>query len=226
MTCEARAVSVCGAVGDSDLARLAGLSTVIHVDSGFTFMEEGYTASHFFNVTVGTAKLYKLLPDGRRQITDFARPGDFLGLAAGRSYGFSAEALEPVRLCRFSRQKLTEMFNDFPAMERRLLATASHELLAAQEQLLLLGRKSGARARCVIPPHRGNAAARLSAGIPMSLPMTRGDIGDYLGLTIETVSRTMTALWRSGVIDVPSASDIQVRDFDALSRTANGSVIN
>ena len=113
MACVVRAVSVCGAVSDSDLARLAALSTVIHVDSGFTFMEEGDMASHFFKMTVGTAKLYKLLPDGRRLISDFARSGDFLGLAADRSYGFSAEALEPVRLCRFSRHKLTDMFNDF-----------------------------------------------------------------------------------------------------------------
>jgi CRP/FNR family transcriptional regulator len=226
MTCEARAVSVCGAVGNSDLGRLAGLSTVIHVDSGFTFIEEGDTASHFFNVTAGSAKLYKLLPDGRRQIIDFARPGDFLGLAADRSYGFSAEALEPVRLCRFSRQKLTEMFNDFPAMERRLLATASHELLAAQEQMLLLGRKT---ARERVASFLRTEVMRLPAcqrSLRMSLPMTRGDIGDYLGLTIETVSRTMTALRKSGVIDVPSVSDIRVGDFDALSRIANGSAIN
>ena len=111
-------------------------------------------------------------------------------------------------------------------MERRLIETASHELLAAHEQMLLLGRKT---ARERVASFLRTEAMRLPVYqrcLRMSLPMTRCDIGDYLGLTIETVSRTMTALRKSGVIDVPSALDIQVRDFDALSKIANGFVIN
>ena len=82
-------------------------------------------------ITHGTARLFKLLPDGRRQITGFAGPGTFLGLAAHDTYSFGAEALEPVRLCRFSRSGLTDLMEDFPALEQRLLRAAAHTAPAA-----------------------------------------------------------------------------------------------
>lgn len=226
LSCQVRAASVCGAVGTRDLARVAGLATVIEVESGSAFIEEGEPASHFFNVTAGVMKLYKLLPDGRRQITDFAHPGDFLGLAEGSCYGFSAEALEPSRVCKFSRRKLSEMFNDFPAMERRLLATTSNELRAAREQMLLLGRKTARERVASFLRTETMRQPIYQREASMSLAMTRGDIGDYLGLTIETVSRTMTALRRSGVIEIPCASDIRVCDIGALCSIADGTAPN
>ena len=79
--CDARPSSVCNAIGDQDLGRLAALAQVCEATPGQTFISEGEPASHFFNVTRGTAKLFKLLPDGRRQITGFATVGHFLGLA-------------------------------------------------------------------------------------------------------------------------------------------------
>src|SRR5579871_4767316 len=78
--CDARSRSVCSAIDDADLHRLATLAAVTYAEPGTLFIEEGEPATHFFNITRGTAKLYKLLPDGRRQITGFARAGDFLGL--------------------------------------------------------------------------------------------------------------------------------------------------
>src|ERR1700736_4103417 len=81
-TCEARALSVCHAVPDADLARLAAITVVSEAAPGQGFIDEGEPATCFFNVTAGTAKLFKLLPDGRRQITGFVGPGQFLGLAA------------------------------------------------------------------------------------------------------------------------------------------------
>jgi len=101
--CEARPLSVCAAIGDDDLERLARVAVVQSYDAGQSFIEEGDPAEHFFNITGGTARLYKLLPDGRRQITGFSHQGNFLGLAVSQAYGFSAAALEPVRLCRFCR---------------------------------------------------------------------------------------------------------------------------
>ena len=226
LSCEARSLSVCGVVGNADLARLAGLATVIEVESGSIFIEEGEPASQFFNVTAGVIKLYKLLPDGRRQITDFAHPGDFLGLAAGKYHGFSAEALGPSRVCKFSRRKLSEMFDDFPAMERRLLATASIELQAAREQMLLLGRKTARERVASFLRAETMRKPACQRELRMSLAMTRGDIGDYLGLTIETVSRTMTALRKAGVIEIPCPSDIRVCDIGALCSIADGIVAN
>ena len=184
--CDARSFSVCNAIDARDLDRLAALATPLVVEAGRTFIEEGEPAECFFNVTGGTAKLFKLLPDGRRQITGFATTGAFLGLAVSSTYAFGAEALDPMRICRFSRPKLRALLDDFPAMEKRLLEVASNELVAAQEQMLLLGRKT---ARERLASFLVNRAASLPNGtggvqrngVRMTLPMTRSDIADYLG---------------------------------------------
>ncbi len=123
-------------------ARLATIAVVTEAPPGQCFIDEGEPARSFFNITAGTAKLFKLLPDGRRQITGFVGAGHFLGLAVSDTYAFSAEAIEPVRYCRFQRAKLRALLDDFPLMEKRLLEVASNELVAAQEQMLLLGRKT------------------------------------------------------------------------------------
>jgi CRP/FNR family transcriptional regulator len=226
--CEARPFSVCNAIDSRDIDRLATLAVSLNVDAGRTFIEEGDPAEHFFNVTAGTAKLFKLLPDGRRQITGFAPMGTFLGLAVSSTYAFGAEAVEPMRVCRFSRSKLRALLDDFPAMEKRLLEVASNELVAAQEQMLLLGRKT---ARERLASFLVTRAACLSNGASpcghrpaekVTLPMTRSDVADYLGLTIETVSRTLTRFKAERLIDIPSSSEIVVRDHGALESLATG----
>ena len=226
LKCEARAQSVCDAVDDCDLSRLAAAATVIDVAAGSTFIEEGAPAIHFFNVTAGVARLFKLLPDGRRQITGFARKGDFLGLAAGSRYAFSAEAMESVRVCRFARQTLTGFLAEFPALEHRLLQDASSGLAAAQDQMLLLGRKT---ARERVASFLRSEFMRIPAcdrTRTIVLPMTRSDIADYLGLTIETVSRTMTCLRKAGIIGVPNASSVEIRDVTGLEEIAEGTTPN
>ncbi len=149
--CDVRHQSVCSAIEEADLARLAAVAVVRSVDKGKVFIEEGEPATDFFNVTAGTAKLFKLLPDGRQQITGFAGLGHFLGLAVSQTYAFSAEAIEPMRFCRFSRPKLRLLLDDFPALEARLLQSACNELVTAQEQMLLLGRKTARGARGQLP---------------------------------------------------------------------------
>jgi len=221
--CDARPSSVCNAIGERDLSRLAALTQVVEAAPGHTFISEGEPASHFFNITRGTAKLFKLLPDGRRQITGFATAGHFLGLAVSDTYAFSAEALEPTRYCRFPRNKLRGLLRDFPAMEARLLEVASNELVAAQEQMLLLGRKTARErlASFLVTLYRHSApCGRTRTRFP--LPMTRGDIADYLGLTIETVSRTLTVLRKEGLIDIPGPGVLIIANAAALERVAGG----
>jgi len=225
--CQARAYSVCSVIDDADLERLGAAAVTVSVQPGHTFIEEGDPAEHFFNVTAGTAKLYKLLPDGRRQVTGFAAVGYFLGLAVSSSYAFSAEALEPVRICRFSRSKLRGLLDDFPALEKKLLEVASNELVVAQEQMLLLGRKTARErlasflvARANLLPHCPGQTMSLRERI--YLPMTRGDIADYLGLTIETVSRTLSRFKAEKMIEIPSNSEIVVLKHSALDGIAAG----
>jgi CRP/FNR family transcriptional regulator len=221
--CGARGYSVCGAIADDDLGPLAALAVVTEVDAGRTFIEEGDSAESFFNVTSGTAKLYKLLPDGRRQITGFAGPGHFLGLAVSSIYAFSAEAIDPVRFCRFSRPKLRKLLIDFPKLEQRLLEVAANELVAAQEQMLLLGRKTAReRLASFLLMQTGQGTSCGGRGERITLPMTRGDIADYLGLTIETVSRTLSRLRAEQMIDIPNTSDVVILNCAALENLAGG----
>ena len=126
-----------------------------------------------------------------------------------RTYTFSAEAIEPVRLCRFSRTKLRAMLDDFPAMEKRLLETATNELVAAQEQMLLLGRKTAHEriASFLIAQARGGPPCT-EPRRAIHLPMTRADIADYLGLTIETVSRTFSRLKTEKLIALPGSTEV------------------
>ena len=222
-TCDARQASICNAIPDADLARLASASVGGIAKSGTTFINEGDPASAFFNVTSGIAKLYKLLPDGRRQITRFVGVGHFLGLAVSDTYSFSAEAIDTVRYCRFSRARLREILDDFPLMEQCLLKVASSELVAAQEQMLLLGRKTARErvASFLLTQSRLGSACQ-NPSMRFELKMTRADIGDYLGLTVETISRNMTKLRTVGAIDVADNTTIVIRDRPALEGLADG----
>jgi CRP/FNR family transcriptional regulator len=221
--CDARSQSVCNAIPDTEFRRLVEASTTHTSAPGTSFIIEGEPASAFFNITGGTAKLYKLLPDGRRQITGFAGVGHFLGLAVSDTYAFGAEAIEPVRYCRFSRTKLRQLLDDFPAMEKRLLQLASNELVAAQEQMLLLGRKTARErvASFLLTQSRLGVICQMPRA-RFALPMTRGDIADYVGLTIETVSRTLTKLRSDGLVEIPNTTDIVIRNHAAMQRIADG----
>lgn len=173
-------------------------------------------------------KIYKLLGDGRRQVTGFLFAGDFLGLIHNEAYAYSAEALAPTKLCRFPRRKLEALLDEMPNLEQRLLVMASHELAAAQDQMMLLGRKS-ARERVVSfilmlsnSAARRGAARRGRPGDPVLLPMSRSDIADYLGLTVETVSRTFTRLKKQGLIELLDEKRIRLAKRQALREIADG----
>jgi CRP/FNR family transcriptional regulator, anaerobic regulatory protein len=221
--CEARPFSVCRAMPDADLALLADATTELTLEKGEVLVREDDPAAHLFNVTSGAVKIYKLLPDGRRQVLGFLFTGDFLGVGRRERYGFTAEALTPIRLCRFPRRKFMHLLDACPAFEREILCRASSELSAAQEQMLLLGRKT-ARER-IASFLKGLSARAERLGGPadcIHLPMTRTDIADYLGLTTETVSRVFTDFRRQGRIRLAEAGEVRLLDPVTLEAIAEG----
>lgn len=217
--CGARGQSVCSAIDDDDLARLAMHSQHLSISVGQSFIDQDEPARDFFIVTSGHAKLFTLMPDGRRQITGFAGQGQFLGLAVAEDYSFTAEALTPLNLCRFSHEGMALLTAQFPALEQRLLTEASRELVAAHGRMLLLGRKTARERLASFLIERGAECPRQDT---ITLPMTRTDIADYLGLTIETVSRTLNALRRGGLIDIDHITRIRLQDREALRALAAG----
>jgi len=221
--CDARSVSVCSAIDDEGLARLAAAAVRTTLEPGQEFIAEGEPATHFFNITAGTARLFKLLPDGRRQITGFAGRGHFLGLAVSDTYAFGAEAIGPMSICRFTRSKMIGLLDEFRTLEQKLLQTARSELVTAQEQMLLLGRKTAReRLASFLLAHAKAGSACGIAARTLELPMTRADIADYLGLTIETVSRSFTKLRGDGLIALEGANSVVIRNLAALEDAAGG----
>ena len=222
-TCGARPLGVCADLKGHELQSMACSSETIHTNAGQALFHEGDPNPYVFNVVEGAVKLYRLLPDGRRQITGFLFQGDFLGLGGRGTANFTAEALTPLQACRFRRGDFDQLLNAMPALEHRLVSLAGDELMAAQEQIVLLGRKT-AKERLASFFVRLAERQQVLGGPEgqVHLPMTRLDIADYLGLTIETVSRVITQLKTSGLIRLLPGNDIALPDLQALRDLADG----
>jgi CRP/FNR family transcriptional regulator len=192
----------CGAAADaSALRELQRLATQVYFRSGKTIFAERELADAVFGLSQGVVRLYKLLPDGRRQVLSFALPGDFLGMPLAERYNFSADAIGEVALCRFSRQELTNFIQSSPNIMRLLIEFAIRELDMAQDQLLLLGNGSAEEKVAIFLVSWRNRLARISAfSETVPLPMRRQDIADFLGLKLETVSRTLAKLEQKNVL--------------------------
>ena len=166
-------------------------------------------AEFIYQVVEGAVRSHKLLSDGRRQIGAFHLPGDIFGLENGKVHRFTAEAIVDTMVRLIKRHSLERVAKNDPAMIRTLLHMTTHNLQHVENHLLLLGRQS-ARERVAAFLLEMNGRLR-SAGA-MALPMSRRDIADYLGLTIETVSRAISAYQRKGYLKVagPMQRDIIV----------------
>ncbi len=222
-SCTIRPLAMCSALNNDGLHRIEEIVRQVSLTPNQVLFLEGDPAEHVYNIVAGTLRVSKQLADGRRQITGFLFAGDFLGLGGAEGYSYSAEAVTPVTLCRFRWRQLDALFEAYPRLERHLLGMAVDELAAAQEQLLLLGRKSALERVASFLLQLSERAERQGLSkSPVRLPMTRADIADYLGLTTETVSRAFGTLKRDGAIEVPNPHGVVLCDIDALDAIAEG----
>ncbi|HYC02593.1 MAG TPA: helix-turn-helix domain-containing protein [Azospirillaceae bacterium] len=223
--CPARRSGLCAAADTgSELAcRLGGLSERVTLEPGDVLVRQGDAARHVFAVVAGTLKVTRVMADGRAQISGFLSGGELLGLPGMEcgTYVYEAVALTRTSVCRFNRDRLVVLTDDFPAVRRRLLAMTAGELAAAQEQMLLLGRKSAIeKVASFLLQLQAKAARRGVGGTRVQVPMSRAEIGDHLGLTIETVSRCVSKLKTAGSIRLVDTHTIEIRDPTALSELA------
>ena len=216
------AFAMCRGLGQQAASRVAGFSTRVTCAAGKTVFAEGDEADSVYEIVRGMLKIYKLLPDGRRQITGFLSAGHLLGLADDDSYLYAAEAVTEVTLCRYPRARLDRLIDEVPGFARILLAATSDELRAAQDQMLLLGRKDAMEKIASFLLMLCERQARAAAEDEVHVPMGRSDIADYLGLTTETVSRTLTRLKGEGTLALPTPGQIRIRDRDRLEELAAG----
>lgn len=199
--CAVRGLSVCSALDAAEIEEFARLSQTVTLPPRATLVVQDEEARHIFNLTAGVVRLYRLLADGRRQIVGFALPGDFLGLGMATHNAFTAEAVGPVSACRFPRDAFARFLEEKPHLLMRLHQIATHELTLAQDQMVLLGRRTAEEKVAAFLIAMRDRWARVSgAHLHVPLPMSRQDIGDFLGLTVETVSRMMTRLAREKLV--------------------------
>jgi len=172
------------------------------------------SADYFYKVLTGAVRTYKVLVDGRRQIGAFYLPGEVFGLELGQQHSFSAEAVVATKLALFKTSSVVSLAASDMGVARELWILTAHELRSAQEHVLLLSKSATERvATFLLEMTRGGPS-----DTEVELPMSRQDVADYLGLTIETVSRMLTKLEKASAIRLPSSKRIVLSNRAALKR--------
>lgn len=224
--CPIRHKAICAALGDAELKQFSHIARRRIVSAGHAVTGEDEVL--IANIVSGVVKLTKMVGDGRQQIVGLQFPPDFLARIFSSSTPLFAEAVTDVELCAFPKKDFDAMLKRYPDVEHQLFDNMLIELDAAREWMLLLGRKTAQEkvasfllmiARRV--PEIGCHHMPEPDALHFMLPLKRADIADYLGMTVETVSRQMTRLKTSGAIRIIADREIIVPDIAVLENIAD-----
>ena len=231
--CPIRHRAVCARCDDDELGVLESIKSYRNFEAGEPILWRGEPLVYVASVVNGVASLSKTLEDGRTQMVGLLLPSDFIGRPGRAEIEFDVTATTDVTLCCFERDPFEKLVEETPHISQRLMELALDELDAARDWMLLLGRKT-AREKIatfiemlVRRSHSPDQSANLSK---MDLPMTRDQIANYLGLTLETVSRQLNALKKDGVITFSDRRHFEVVDLGLLHKAtgddADGGMIS
>eukprot|EP01013_Petalomonas_cantuscygni_P032158 TRINITY_DN58601_c0_g1_i1.p1 TRINITY_DN58601_c0_g1~~TRINITY_DN58601_c0_g1_i1.p1 ORF type:complete len:285 (+),score=64.43 TRINITY_DN58601_c0_g1_i1:124-855(+) len=219
--CEARHGGICSVLTPEQLAQINKHSSRRTIEGGAEVVGQGESVGSYSNILRGVVKLSKMMADGRQQIVGLQFAPDFMGRPFCRESALTAEAATETEICAFPRAALERMIEESPELERKLYNQSLKELDEARDWMLTLGRKSArekvASFLYLIATHIDPLA---DDGCIFDLPLSRADIADFLGLTIETVSRQMTKLRNEKIIIVENNRHVSVPDIDRLSAAA------
>jgi len=226
--CMARDMAICAALTAEESAELERLARRRTLSPNDVLAGSGQPVRHVFSVTSGMLRRVRTLPDGRRLVTGFSLPGDFIGLSEAQRHRGNIEAVTASQVCEFELDAIRGLSHRFPKLEHKFLERACMELDGNQDAMLMLARLSplerlagfliqlGQRLRGSMP-----GATDSSAHNVVALPMSRHDIADHLGLTVETVSRSFTRLRQMRLIALPDPHWVEIWDGEALQQLAN-----
>lgn len=222
--CTVREIAICGVLGESDLESFRSLGGTQRLVAGEPLFHEGDEAGQVYTVTEGGLKLYKLMPDGRRQIMGFAFPGDHVGATLDSAHDCTVEALEGTTACRFARVRFEAFAAEHPAMQSALYRSTARDLAAARAQMLLLGRKTAVERLATFILDLVERREQVSGAKPPQavLTMSRSDIADHLGMTKETVSRALATLKQQRLVRLAALDRVEILDREGLSRLSEG----
>ena len=218
--CEARHKGICGALSPAQLTVLGKYSTKSIYEAEKAISPAGQTITRQANILSGVVKLSKLMADGRLQIVGLQFAPDFLGRPFARQSDIIVEAATDVKVCSFPAHVLDEMIKTTPELEHKLHEQTLKELDEARDWMLTLGRKTASEKVAsflyLIATHFDPEAGMSDGGVSFDIPLKRSDIADFLGLTIETVSRQITKLRHAGVINLLNNRTVEVPDLERL----------
>lgn len=225
--CAVRNRSLCSALSAAEVGELNRIATRRQLNPGELFAVEGDPSIAFANVISGVAKLVRGMEDGREQIVGLLFPSDFVGRALSRSMGVAAvpytvQAATPLELCSFPAKGFEALLTRHPELEHKLLERTLSELDSARDWMLLLGRKSAAERVATFLHHiaRRCATSGCKTGENFDLPLTRADMADFTGLTIETVSRQISRLRKDGILAMEGNRHVVLVDMARLAERA------
>ncbi len=223
--CTARHKGICGALNPAELVELNAIAKQKSFASGLTLVADEEEFPYFANVLKGVIKLSKTLPDGRQQIVGLQFAPDFMGRPFQQESRLSVETASPVKLCTIPRKGFEKMLSDFPELQKRLFRQTLIELDESREWQVTLGRKTaGERVASflhMIARHTGDLENGEIA-VSFDLPLTRADMADFLGLTIETVSRQLSKLKKQKIISISHTRHIEILDLNRLETSSQG----
>lgn len=226
--CVVRNRAICSALDAKELEALNAIGRTRTIEPGESLIWEGEDSVLVANVIEGVLKLSTNTEDGREQIVGVVYPSDFIGRPFGGTTGHGVTALTEAKVCVFSRRDFDAFAREHPALEHKLLERTLGELDRTRRWMLLLGRKSASEKLASfllemaerLGGHGCATAFEMPGPQRISLPFSRQQIADVLGLTIETVSRQFTRFKHEGLIDLPSRRDVTILDFEALTAEA------
>ena len=205
------------------LAALEPQAINMRLDRDAVLFWEGDKAAFTYKVVSGAIRVCKLMADGRRQVSDFFLPGDLISFDLAGVHSVTAEAIVESIVRRYPKTSLERMVSENPSFARDMLLLAYDRLVTAQLQMVTLGRKTAPeRIASFLVSHAARCKTAHSPGQTVALPMSRVDIADHLGLTVETVSRILSRLRHDRVIDLPDFHTVVVRDWTTLNGLAEG----
>ena len=219
-SCNVRHSGICGALDIGQLRALARHTRSTRHEVGSELFGDETDITSYANVVSGVIKLMKVLEDGRQQVVGLKFANDFIGRIHARSNSLSAEAASEVELCQVPRSILEALLQENRTLEQRLMKETLRELDEAREWMVTLGRKSAAERVAsflyLIALHVRPSLDHVSAEIEYDLPLTRSDMADFLGLSIETVSRQLTELRRMEIVVIRNKRHVTVPDTERL----------
>lgn len=220
-SCPIQHQAVCSRCEPNELDALDKIKYYRTYEAGQPILWSGDQLDFVASVVVGVASLTQTMEDGRTQMVGLLLPSDFLGHPGRSEAKFDVNAVTDLTLCCFHRKSFETLLSSTPHISQRLLEMTMDELDAAREWMLLLGRKSAREKIASLLSIIARRDARLHLvppvdGTKFELPLTREEMADYLGLTLETVSRQMSALKKDGVIQLTGTRSVLIPDLGRL----------